>query len=113
MTEIQANAVGAPGRAPTAHEQDPHHPKRWLILAVIGLAQLMIVLDASIVNIALPDAQKALAFSNGDRQWVVTAYSLAFGSLLLLCGRISDLVGRRTTFMVGLVGLTVDRKSVV
>jgi EmrB/QacA subfamily drug resistance transporter len=103
MTEIRTNAVSAPGKTPPAHEQDPHHSKRWLILAVIGLAQLMIVLDASIVNIALPDAQKALGFSNGDRQWVVTAYSLAFGSLLLLFGRISDLIGRRTTFLVGLV----------
>src|SRR6202023_2684105 len=78
-----------------APPQNPHHATRWLILAVIGIAQLMIVLDASIVNIALPDAQKALGFSNGDRQWIVTAYSLAFGSLLLLFGRISDLVGRR------------------
>jgi MFS family permease len=70
---------------------------------VIGLAQLMIVLDVSIVNIALPDAQKALGFSNGDRQWIVTAYSLAFGSLLLLFGRICDLAGRRVMFLVGLV----------
>ena len=82
---------------------DPNHGKRWLILAVIGLAQLMIVLDVSIVNIALPDAQKALGFSNGDRQWIVTAYSLAFGSLLLLFGRVSDLVGRRVMFLVGLL----------
>jgi EmrB/QacA subfamily drug resistance transporter len=82
---------------------DPNHAKRWLILAVIGLAQLMIVLDVSIVNIALPDAQKALGFSNGDRQWIVTAYSLAFGSLLLLFGRVSDLVGRRVMFLVGLL----------
>src|SRR5882762_2064224 len=103
MTEIRPNAVSAPERVPTPHAQNPRHAKRWLILAVIGLAQLMIVLDASIVNIALPDAQKALGFSNGDRQWVVTAYSLAFGSLLLLSGRISDLVGRRATFLVGLV----------
>ena len=104
MTELRTDAVPTPGRAPTGHEQDPHHAKRWLILAVIGLAQLMIVLDVSIVNIALPDAQKALGFSNGDRQWIITAYSLAFGSLLLLFGRISDLIGRRTTFLVGLVG---------
>jgi EmrB/QacA subfamily drug resistance transporter len=110
MTDMQTNAVAAPGRAPASHgpdprhEPDPHHAKRWLILAVIGLAQLMIVLDVSIVNIALPDAQKALGFGNGDRQWIITAYSLAFGSLLLLFGRISDLIGRRTTFLVGLVG---------
>src|SRR5260370_5379385 len=69
--------------------------RRWWILAVVGLAQLMVVLDATIVNIALPSAQRALAFSNADRQWVVTAYSLAFGGLLLLGGRLSGLVGHR------------------
>ena len=69
--------------------------RRWWILGVVGLAQLMVVLDATIVNIALPSAQRALGFSNADRQWVVTAYSLAFGGLLLLGGRLSDLVGRR------------------
>jgi len=103
MTEIRTEIPPAPGTASAAPEHDPHHSKRWLILAVIGLAQLMIVLDVSIVNIALPDAQKDLGFSIGDRQWIITAYSLAFGSLLLLFGRISDLIGRRTTFLVGLV----------
>jgi len=102
MAEIQTAAAGATVDAAESH-LDPHHAKRWFILAVIGLAQLMIVLDVTIVNIALPDAQKALAFSDGDRQWIVTAYSLAFGSLLLLFGRISDLVGRRVMFLVGLV----------
>ncbi|MFD5537448.1 MFS transporter [Streptomyces sp. NPDC127079] len=80
----------------------PRH--RWWILAVIGVAQLMVVLDGTIVNIALPSAQKDLGFSDGDRQWVVTAYALAFGSLLLLGGRIADLFGRKMTFLVGLVG---------
>ncbi len=106
MSEIQTAAAGArTGTPPTDAQRhaDPHHARRWWILAVIGLAQLMIVLDVTIVNIALPDAQKDLAFSNGDRQWIVTAYSLAFGSLLLLFGRISDLVGRRVMFLVGLV----------
>jgi EmrB/QacA subfamily drug resistance transporter len=79
-------------------------PKRWKALAFIGIAQLMVVLDATIVNIALPSAQQDLGFSDGDRQWVVTAYALAFGSLLLLGGRIADLFGRRITFLVGLVG---------
>jgi EmrB/QacA subfamily drug resistance transporter len=78
--------------------------KRWWILAVAGLAQLMVVLDATIVSIALPSAQRDLVFSNADRQWVVTAYSLAFGGLLLLGGRLSDLIGRRRTFLIGLVG---------
>ncbi len=71
---------------------------------MVGLAQLMVVLDSTVVNIALPSAQAELGFSNGDRQWIVTAYSLAFGSLLLLGGRLSDLIGRKRTFIIGLVG---------
>jgi EmrB/QacA subfamily drug resistance transporter len=86
---------------------DPHHARRWRVLALVGIAQLMVVLDASIVNIALPSAQKALDFSNSDRQWIVTAYALAFGSLLLVGGRIGDVVGRRTTFVAGLIGFAV------
>src|ERR1700759_2705836 len=78
--------------------------RRWWILGVVGLAQLMVVLDATIVNIALPSAQRALGFSNADRQWVVTAYALAFGGLLLLGGRLSDLLGRRRMLIIGLVG---------
>src|SRR6516164_11083791 len=78
--------------------------RRWWILGVVGLAQLMVILDATIVNIALPSAQRALGFSNAERQWVVTAYSLAFGGLLLLGGRLSDLVGRRRMLIIGLVG---------
>lgn len=86
---------------------DPHHARRWLILAVIGIAQLMVVLDATIVNIALPSAQQDLGFSNDSRQWIVTAYALAFGSLLLLGGRIGDLFGRKWTFIGGLIGFSV------
>jgi EmrB/QacA subfamily drug resistance transporter len=78
--------------------------RRWLVLGVIGLAQLMVVLDLTIMNIALPSAQRALDFTTVDRQWVVTAYALAFGSLLLLGGRLADLLGRKVTFLVGLVG---------
>jgi EmrB/QacA subfamily drug resistance transporter len=83
---------------------NPHHAKRWLILFVIAIAQLMVVLDATVVNIALPSAQAALEFSNDQRQWVITAYALAFGSLLLLGGRIGDRFGRKRTFVVGLAG---------
>jgi EmrB/QacA subfamily drug resistance transporter len=83
---------------------DPRSANRWWVLAVVGLAQLMVVLDATIVNIALPSAQRDLGFTNADRQWVVTAYSLAFGGLLLLGGRLSDLVGRRRMFLIGLAG---------
>jgi EmrB/QacA subfamily drug resistance transporter len=82
----------------------PGERRRWLILGVIGLAQLMVVLDATIMNIALPSAQHALHFSTADRQWVVTAYTLAFGSLLLLGGRLADMFGRKVTFLVGLIG---------
>lgn len=87
--------------------QDPHHARRWLILAVIGIAQLMVVLDATIVNIALPSAQHDLGFSDDSRQWVVTAYALAFGSLLLLGGRLGDLIGRKRIFIVGLLGFAL------
>jgi EmrB/QacA subfamily drug resistance transporter len=88
---------------PEAHV-NPHHARRWLILLVIAIAQLMVVLDATVVNIALPSAQKALAFTNDQRQWIVTAYALAFGSLLLLGGRLGDLFGRKRTLMIGLLG---------
>ena len=86
---------------------DSDDPRRWLALAVIAVAQLMIVLDASIVNIALPSAQQDLGISNADRQWVVTAYTLAFGGLLLLGGRIADYTGRKRTFIIGLLGFAV------
>ena len=78
--------------------------RRWLILCVIGLAQLMVVLDVTVMNIALPSAQRALHFTTVDRQWVVTAYTLAFGSLLLPSGRLADLLGRKVTFLTGLAG---------
>jgi EmrB/QacA subfamily drug resistance transporter len=82
----------------------PAHPGRWAALFVIALAQLMVVLDATIVNIALPQAQAHLGISDADRQWVVTAYTLAFGGLLLLGGRIADFWGRKRTFVVGALG---------
>jgi EmrB/QacA subfamily drug resistance transporter len=89
----------------------PHRPSggpksanRWRVLAIVGVAQLMVVLDTTIVNIALPSAQNALGFGAESRQWVVTAYSLAFGSLLLIGGRLSDVIGRRRTLLIGLIG---------
>ena len=95
-------AVAPPGDVRA--DANPHHARRWLILVMIGIAQLMVVLDATVVNIALPSAQQALEFSNDSRQWVVTAYALAFGSLLLLGGRIADLFGRKNALLVGLAG---------
>ncbi|MEU2956130.1 MFS transporter [Streptomyces xanthochromogenes] len=92
---------------PQAPHTGARHEHRWLVLGVIALAQLMVVLDATIVNIALPSAQQDLGFSDGNRQWIVTAYALAFGSLLLLGGRIADLVGRKVVFLVGLVGFAL------
>ncbi len=89
------------GGAQASEEPDP---KRWSILAVVVLAQLMVVLDASIVTIALPSAQRALHISVANRQWVITAYTLAFGGLLLLGGRIADFGGRRRVFIIGLLG---------
>ena len=86
---------------------DSRRDRRWWVLGIIAIAQLMVVLDATVVNVALPSAQTALHFSTDLRQWVVTAYSLAFGSLLLLGGRIGDLFGRKWTFIVGAVGFAV------
>jgi EmrB/QacA subfamily drug resistance transporter len=84
----------------------PPVPKdhRWLILVIVAIAQLMVVLDATIVNIALPSAQLALGFPNADRQWIVTAYALSFGGLLLLGGRIGDMFSRKRVFITGLLG---------
>jgi EmrB/QacA subfamily drug resistance transporter len=78
--------------------------RRWWILATVALGQLMVILDATVVAIALPSAQKDIGFSNDDRQWIITAYSLAFGSLLLFGGKLSDLIGRKQAFIIGLVG---------
>ncbi len=93
-----------PAATKAAGEPDP---RRWLALGVIAVSQLMIVLDATIVNIALPSAQRDLGISDADRQWVVTAYTLAFGGLLLLGGRIADFVGRKRSLIIGLLGFAV------
>src|SRR5579859_4198142 len=107
MATTSSASISPSGRAPglpTAQVGPAPDPRRWLILGTVGLAQLMVVLDITIVNIALPSAQQALSFSTVDRQWVVTAYALAFGSLLLLGGRLGDLIGRKVTFLTGLIG---------
>jgi EmrB/QacA subfamily drug resistance transporter len=91
----------------TPETSSRQHDRRWLILAMVAVAQLMVVLDATIVNIALPSAQRDLGFSNDSRQWVVTAYALAFGSLLLIGGRIGDYFGRRRALIAGLIGFAV------
>jgi len=91
----------------TQEHQTSQDDRRWLILVIVAIAQLMVVLDATIVNIALPSAQRALGFPNSDRQWVVTAYALAFGSLLLVGGRIGDMYSRKWVFIIGLIGFAI------
>ncbi|MGW6729589.1 MFS transporter [Nocardia sp. NPDC055029] len=105
MTTTLETGTKSPAAADTGRRGS--HALRWWVLAVLGIAQLMVVLDATIVNIALPAAQADLGFGDGDRQWVITGYALAFGSLLLLGGRLSDLFGRRNTFIIGLIGFAV------
>jgi len=83
------------------------HTRRWWVLVTLSLTQLMVALDATVINIALPRAQVDLNFSSANRQWLITAYALAFGSLMFLGGRLSDLWGRRTSLMVGLVGFAL------
>src|SRR5580700_6448701 len=100
MSSTTSSAAKASGAAPV--------DRRWLVLVIVAIAQLMVVLDATIVNIALPSAQRALGFPNSDRQWVVTAYALAFGSLLLVGGRLGDMYSRKWVFITGLIGFAVS-----
>jgi EmrB/QacA subfamily drug resistance transporter len=99
MSETAAQASGVRAQSADAN--------RWKALVFIALAQLMVVLDATVVNIALPSAQRDLGISDGNRQWVVTAYALAFGGLLLFGGRIADTWGRKRAFVAGLAGFAL------
>src|SRR6266704_3608799 len=107
-----AQPVASPGprdmqMSSAAQDQPAPADRRWLVLLVVAVAQLMVVLDATVVNIALPSAQHARGFSNNDRQWVVPCYALAFGSLLLLGGRIGDMFSRKRVLITGLAGFAV------
>jgi len=102
-----AQPIASPGPRDTQDRPTAPADRRWLVLVVVAVAQLMVVLDATVVNIALPSAQRALGFSNNDRQWVVTCYALAFGSLLLVGGRIGDMFSRKWVFVTGLAGFAV------
>src|SRR3954470_10521978 len=82
--------------------------RRWSALVVVAVAQLMVALDATIVTIALPSAQQDLAFDDGDRQWVITAYTVTFAGLLLVGGRVADRLGRRRAFLLGLLGFAAS-----
>ena len=106
-TSIDTGAGGTVAEL-TRQESKAPRDRRWLALVVIGIAQLMIILDASIVNIALPHAQAALHISDATRQWALTAYTLTFGGFLLLGGRIADFVGRKRVFLIGLGGFAAS-----
>jgi EmrB/QacA subfamily drug resistance transporter len=93
---------------PTANPAATASGSKWIALGVIAIAQLMVALDATIVNVALPTAQRALGFDDAQRAWVITAYTLSFAGLLLLGGRISDRIGRRRAMMTGLVGFALS-----
>ena len=82
--------------------------RRWFVLALIVVAQFMVVLDVAIVNVALPSIKTDLHFSQESLQWVVTAYALLFGGVLLLGGRLADVLGRRRLFIAGIVLFTVS-----
>jgi predicted MFS family arabinose efflux permease len=112
-TPSTARSHGSAGHA-KAHAAElaspaksPAGSRRWWVLAIIGIAQLMLVLDGTIVNLALPNAQRALNFADTDRIWIVTAYALTFGSFLLLGGRLGDIFGRKWTFIGGLAGFAI------
>ncbi|QUH03550.1 MFS transporter [Saccharopolyspora erythraea] len=96
--------VGENRTRPAALSGGRNSGRRWWTLAVVSAAQLLVVLDGTIVNIALPSAQQALGMSDGHRQWAITAYALGFGGLLLVGGRLSGALGHRRAFLVGLVG---------
>jgi EmrB/QacA subfamily drug resistance transporter len=107
MSEDSLITVGKDAEMTSTSEQvaDPRpDARRWAALVFIAIAQLMVALDATIMSIALPSAQHALKISDADRQWVISAYTLAFGGLLLIGGRIADYAGRRRTFLIGLIG---------
>jgi EmrB/QacA subfamily drug resistance transporter len=104
MIMAARSAAGAAGPGSGAAGTAAGDSKRWLVLAVICVAFLMGTLDVTVMNLALPSAQDSLGFTNADRQWVVTAYALSFGSLLLFCGRLADVIGRKRTFLIGLAG---------
>jgi len=107
MAEVDGRAAGGISPQTVSAASAAREPNQWAVLALLSVAQLMVVLDATVVTIAIPSAQKALGFSTESRQWIVTAYALAFGSLLLLGGKLGDLFGRKWTLIGGLVGFSV------
>ena len=107
MAEVNGRSTDGNADQVMSAASSDREPNQWAVLALLGVAQLMVVLDATIVTIAIPSAQQALHFSTESRQWIITAYALAFGSLLLLGGKLGDLFGRKWTLVGGLVGFSV------
>ena len=113
MSTIEPSGTAGASAAPEAvgarltASPNPRYERRWMALGVLVIAQIMILLDATVVNVALPSAQADLGFSDASRQWVITAYVLAFGSLLPLGGRLGDAFGRKAMFIVGLLGFAI------
>ncbi len=107
MAEVDGRGTARSAAHAVSVTAATREPSRWAVLALLSVAQLMVVLDATIVTIAIPSAQKALGFSTESRQWIVTAYALAFGSLLLLGGKLGDLFGRKWTLIAGLAGFSL------
>ncbi len=105
--EVDGRGADRNAAHPISVASTRREPNRWAVLALLGVAQLMVVLDATIVTIAIPSAQEALHFSTESRQWIITAYALAFGSLLLLGGKLGDLFGRKWTLIAGLGGFSI------
>src|SRR5436853_2704126 len=93
--------------SPNGHGADPVNRRRWAALVVLCIGQLMIVLDVTVVNVALPTIQRELHFSQASLAWVVNAYLLTFGGLLLLAGRLGDMVGRKRIFVAGVAAFSV------
>src|ERR1700726_3592472 len=106
MAEVDGRAADRDATPRMSVASTDREPNRWAVLALLSVAQLMVVLDATIVTIAIPSAQNALHFSTQSRQWILTAYALAFGSLLLVGGKLGDLFGRKWTLIAGLVGFS-------
>src|SRR6202020_783653 len=98
---MSATSIETPGT--TATPSEGRHVNKWLILVVACLAQFMVVLDITVVNIALPSIQTGLNFSSANLQWVVNGYTLIFGGFLLLGGRAADLLGRKRLFIAGVI----------
>src|ERR1700710_2279826 len=103
-TPTQLRATSWRSRRPDSADRSP--ASKNLILAIILIGQLMVVLDATIVNVALPDIQRSLSLSTANLSWVINAYTLAFGGLLLLGARAGDILGRRRVFVVGIAVFT-------